>query len=136
MSQQTSEWITQPPASDLALEHLIAGSPWTLPDDYLAYLRGSNGGEGEINVQPCYCVLWPAEDVLTCHTEYQVPDFAPGFLAFGTSSGGELFAFDMREAGGRCIVSLPCIGLSPTDAVHVADSFTDLTAHFGLPYVD
>jgi len=87
-------------------------------------------------VQPCYCQLWPAEEVLTSHAEYEVSQYAPGFLAFGSSGGGELFAFDVRESGSFPVVSLPCNGLSPADALPVAASFTELTRHFGLAYSD
>ena len=136
MSLPTPAWSTSPAASDAAIEALLGQSPWPLPDDYIRYLRSSNGGEGEIDVQPCYCQIWPAEDVLTFHAEYQVPEYAPGFLAFGSSGGGELIAFDMRETGRFPVVSLPCIGLSPSEAMPVAGSFADLTSHFGRPYAD
>lgn len=136
MTNSTPAWSRSPEASDTAIEALLAKSQWPLPDDYISYLRSSNGGEGEINVQPCYCQIWPAEDVFTFHSEFQVPEYAPGFLAFGSSGGGELIAFDMRESGRCPVVSLPCIGLSPAEAAPVAVSFADLTTHFGIPYTD
>jgi hypothetical protein len=52
---------------------------------------------------------------------YQVPEFAPGFLGFGSSGGGEMLAFD---ADGR-VVMIPFIPMSPELALPVADSWSE-----------
>jgi hypothetical protein len=53
--------------------------------------------------------------------DYHIREFAPGFLGFGSSGGGELLAFD---ASGR-VVMIPFIALSPEHALPVAGSWSE-----------
>lgn len=96
------------------LPHLSSSALGRFTGSYLAHVRLSKkGGEGEIDLQPGYCILWPVEAVFINGSDYQVTDYAPGFLAFGSNGGGELFAFDMREPGKAPVVILPGIGSLP-----------------------
>lgn len=94
-----------------------------LPTDYRAFLLRHNGGEGFIGKH--YLILWKAEELMLLNREYEVQKYAPGLVAFGSSGGGESFAFDTREAPYQ-IVQVPFIGMSLSDAVRVADSFERL----------
>ena len=134
MTEVGGEWLDAPPAAPGVVESLRAGSPIPLPSDYLAFLRQSNGGEGELSVQPCWLVLWQAEDVLRFNREYDVAVSVPGFFAFGSSGGGEMFAFDARAPASHAIVSIPFIPMDAVEALPVAGSFTALLALRG-PYV-
>jgi hypothetical protein len=51
--------------------------------------------------------------------DYQVAEFALGFLGFGSNGGGELLAFD---ADGR-VFTIPFVGMSREHAWLVADSW-------------
>ena len=93
-----------------------------LPSAYLDFLRRGNGGEGEISSDPGYLILWKASEVNQFNDEYEVPKYAPGFWAFGSNGGGELFAFDFR-GGAPSVCLLPMIGLEPNAAMPLAPSF-------------
>ena len=69
--------------------------------------------------------LWPIQEVAKWNEEYHVPEDAPGFLCFGSNGGGELLAFD--DAG--AVYCLPAIGMEPTAATRVADSWADFERH-------
>lgn len=129
-------WDREPPASKEAIAQLESGAGVELPEDYLAFLRDSNGGEGELGVQPCWFQIWRAEEVITCGRDYQVGEFAPGFFAFGGNGGGELLAFDTRDNSPWRVVALPCIGLAAKEAMPVTANFRDFVAQMGRTCAD
>jgi cell wall assembly regulator SMI1 len=94
-----------------------------LPDDYRDFLTRFNGGEGFIGKH--YVILWKAEELHQLNQDYQVSEYAPGFLMFASDGGGDGFAFDTRSRSYR-VMEVPFIGMSVDDAFFVADSFTEL----------
>ena len=70
------------------------------------------------------CEFWPQEEVERYNSEYQVPELAPGFLGFATSGGGEMLAISPNGT----VVSLPFIGMAPSEALLVAESWSHFTA--------
>jgi hypothetical protein len=91
----------------------------TLPEEYARYYAGDAPKEGGLSVQPLWFQLWPPGDVEQLNRDYQVAEFAPGFLGFGSNGGGELLAFDVD---GR-VFMLPFGGMCAKDARLVADSW-------------
>ena len=94
-----------------------------LPDDYRTFLSQFNGGEGFIGKH--YLILWKVEELYQFNRDYQVNEYAPGFLIFGSTGGGDGFAFDTRSNPFR-VMQVPFIGMSLVDAFFVADCFTTL----------
>lgn len=127
----TADWDRRSPASEAVVSKLALEAGCDLPEDYLNFMRRSNGGEGELGIQPGWFQLWEAENVISFGIEYEVPQYAPGFFAFGSNGGGELLAFEIRNDGGRPVVMLPCIGMETNAAVRVAANFADLAAQMG-----
>jgi hypothetical protein len=111
------------PASEQSLQSAEKALGKPLPADYRAFLLQCNGGEGFMGRH--YLILWKAEKLAQFNQEYQVPDYAPGLLMFGSSGGGEGFAFDTRMTP-YPIVQVPFVGMSLNDAIPVADSFGKL----------
>ena len=101
-----------------------------LPPDYLNFLRQHNGGEGFIGDN--YIILWKAEELADFNREYEVEEYAPGILLFGSSGGGEGYGFDTRSAG-MPIVRIPFIGMERRYATAVAKDFPDLFAQLAMP---
>ena len=93
----------------------------TLPPQYVGYFAGDGPKEGALSVEPGWFQLWPPDEVERWNREYQVYEFAPGFLGSGSSGGGEMLAFD---ADGR-VVMIPFIGMSADEARPVADSWSE-----------
>lgn len=113
----------QPGASEQIVQLAEKDSGVRLPDDYRSFLMRSNGGEGFIGKH--YLTLWMAQELHQKNTDYQVKEYAPGFFMFGSSGGGDGFAFDMRSTPYR-VMQVPFIGMSVDDAFFVADSFSKL----------
>lgn len=91
-----------------------------MPAEYLDFLAWANGGEGFAGDD--YLALWSAEEVSNLNPAYQVDVYAPGLLLFGSSGGGEAFAFDLR-CGAWNVVRVPFVGMDLSLADEVAGSF-------------
>ncbi|MCC9657970.1 SMI1/KNR4 family protein [Rhodopirellula halodulae] len=119
-------WITaNAGATDDDINALTTASPHQLANTYLSLLRTANGGEAEIaadgNSDESYLVLWASFEVIPFNADYELREYAPAFLAFGSNGGGELFAFDTRISGDSVFL-LPAIGMSNDDGMLFADS--------------
>ena len=121
-----------PPASENVISSLSNRVGFELPSDYLEFLRFSNGGCGDLPVQPwCFDSLWTAEQLADSNRDCEVAEYCPGFFGIGTSGGGEMFAFDMREPQPWPVVIVPFIGMEPEAALLVASDFLSFVAMFG-----
>jgi hypothetical protein len=100
----------------------------TLPSDYCGFLRFTDGGEGFIGPNS-YAMLWRIGDLLRFNREYQVHEYAPGLLLFGSSGGGEAFAFDQRAGVKKSVVSIPFVGMDLSDALPLAETFDGFLEH-------
>lgn len=96
----------------------------TLPPQYVGYFASDAPKEGALAVAPGWFQLWSPTEVEQLNGDYHVSEFAPGFLGFGSSGGGELLAFDSE---GR-VFMLPMVGMSPDQARPVADSWSEFIA--------
>lgn len=93
-----------------------------LPEPFLAYHAAKRPLENELNDEFLGWVrLWTVAELETMNREYEVPKYLPGFLGIGSNGGGELIAFNTQFQ----IVVVPVIGMSPNDAVMIADSWRD-----------
>src|SRR5882724_1878542 len=96
-----------PPASATDIDAVERQLEVPLPADYRAFLMFTDGGEGFIGTDS-YAQLWKVGDLVQFNREYEVEQCAPGLLLFGSSGGGEGFAFDLRDAS-QPVVSVPFI---------------------------
>ena len=63
-----------------------------LPEDYLAFMKMHNGGEGDIG--GTYLVLFPLEELRTVNDNYDTASELPGCVIIGGDGGGELYGVD------------------------------------------
>jgi hypothetical protein len=117
-----------------AASEVIGGIPdairLLLPDDYLNFVRETNGCEGFAG--EWYLMLWPIEQLEQLNREYEAQEYVPDVLLFGSDGGGEALGF--RRSGVQSdIVITPWIGMSPELCIKIADSFTELIAGVKMP---
>lgn len=129
-------WRDAPPASTEAIAALVAQAPIELPSSYLELLLVSNGGEGDLSVNPDWFSLWPAQDVMQHNESYQIAEYLPGFFGFGSNGGGELLAFDARHSKPWPIVMIPFIPMEVTEAVQISTGFDEFIFYIGEPEND
>ena len=72
----------------------------TLPAPYVGYFASDAPKEGALAVEPGWFQLWQPAEVEQLNRDYHVPEFAPGFLGFGSKVSGELFSLQFRRS--RC----------------------------------
>lgn len=93
-----------------------------LPIDYWDYLESDEAvSEGFAEGLPGYFVLWHPDEVEKNNAELNVATLAPGFVGFGSNGGGEMLAFDAKDA----VYCLPMIGMESRYAQKVADSWSE-----------
>lgn len=100
----------------------------SLPSDFRDFLMLTNGGEGMIGEN--YLMLWNADELAEYNESYQVNEYAPGLLLFGSDGGGEAFAFDTRTTP-PTVVMVPFVGMALKYAKPVAPTFTAFLEKLG-----
>jgi len=109
------------PAAPEQIAAFSTASGWTLPQDYTAFLKQANGGEGLVGPN-AYLILFAIDELVSLNKAYQAEDYAPGLLIFGSDGGGEAFAFNARDA--MRVVRVPFVGMDPSTVERLTDSFT------------
>ena len=130
-SKVTGTWTQPKPATEAAIRNLVKSADFDLPADHLAFLRKSDGGEGDLGVEPGWIVLWSANELVDANRDYCVSEFMPGFFGFGSNGGGEMFAFDFHQPGKASVVMVPFIPMDADEAVLLGRTFSDFAKHFG-----
>ncbi|HEY1735859.1 MAG TPA: SMI1/KNR4 family protein [Methylovirgula sp.] len=115
-----SEFKRNPPASGESINRCSARLKKRLPPDYVRFLQQTNGGQGFIG--RIYLVLWRVENLVDSNASYNVDEFAPGLVIFGSDGGDEAFAFDMRSDPPP-IVTIPFVPMALEDAKIIAPNF-------------
>lgn len=62
-----------------------------------------------------------------------MPEYLPGYIAFGGNGGGELFVFSESclAIGDQSIFMVPAIGMAEDVLVKIANSFADFESEMG-----
>jgi hypothetical protein len=121
-----AEFDAKPAASPAAVARCQADLKFRLPVEYVQFLQQMNGGEGFIGEN--YLRAWPVEELIENNKEYLVDEAAPELFLFGSSGGGEAFAFDTRSSPPP-IVAVPFIVISLEDAIMLAPNFNAFLQH-------
>lgn len=116
-------WQLNAGTTEEALRDAVVLLGHSLPPDYVQFLREHNGGEGFVGDN--YLIVWKLEELSPFNREYEVDQYAPGLLLFGSNGGGEGYGFDTRSTD-MPIVRVPFIGMDLQYAMPAANSFSDL----------
>ena len=133
VADPSATWTRAAPAPRAAVERLRAALGGQVPEEYLSFLLLSNGGEGELGLEPGWFRLWPAETVLDLNAAYEVGDALPGFVGFGGSGGGEMFVFDARGGDPFPVCVVPFVSLEAMEIITLAPDFLTFALALGRP---
>lgn len=123
LGDSSAGWTRRLPATEAAIEALTVTCDFELPEEYLAFLRYSNGGEGFLCIEPWYFQICSAEEVVAYNQGYHVEEFLPGWFAIGSNGGGELLAIRKRDGSPCPVYMVPFIPMAESDAVQIAHDF-------------
>ena len=121
-----AEFEAKPPANPASVARCQSHLKFRPPADYIRFLEQMNGGEGFVGKN--YLRAWSVEDLILHNKDYHIEERAPDLFLFGSSRGGEAFAFDARFARLR-IVAVPFIILRLEDAIVIAPTFESFLQH-------
>lgn len=123
MFETLAEFNGNAPATPESVSECERGLSSRLPEDYVSFLRHYNGGEGFIGGES-YLILWAVEELIPFNRDYEVALYCPELLLFGSSGGGEAYAFHRRATSWR-VVQVPFVGMDYSLCESMGDSFTE-----------
>jgi hypothetical protein len=133
LNESHREWSSRHPASEKALEQLRAIAPAALPDEYLALLRYTNGGEGPLALPPLYFILYKSEYVIEMNLSTDQRELYSGYFVIGSNGGLETIAFDTRGTGPWPIVMYDAVA-GMESGVTIAKNMEEFVCAMGLEY--
>jgi len=99
------------------------------PPEFVAYHHRGAPLEGFVSsTQIGYFKLWPLAEIETWNREYEVAEYAPELLAFGSNGAGEMLAFNRLNQ----VLMVPFIAMEMEDAILLAASWSDFERILGL----
>jgi hypothetical protein len=123
LSDSTAGWTRHPPATEAAIQALAANCEFALPEEYLSFLRYSNGGEGLLCIEPGYFRLCSAEEVPGYNQGYNVEEFLPGWFAIGSNGAGEMLMIRKRDGSPCPVYMVPFIPMAASEVIQIAHDF-------------
>lgn len=134
--KQTKGWYKAPSASSNEIEQLkeevYRYIGHTLPEEYLDFLKWSNGGEGLIGKM--YVAFWKSQEVVRVNREdHQIHKWWPNVLGIATDAGDYAYVLDLTHwaTDGECPVykiELGALFGHYDEATRLGDSFLDWLA--------
>jgi cell wall assembly regulator SMI1 len=122
------DWQLNPGLSYDEIDNVSKNIDLDLPREYRDFVHSHNGGEGFVGES--YLILWEIGELEKLNRGYEVEKYAPGLLMFGSSGGGEGYAFDMRD-NCNTVVGIPFVGMDLDYARIIADNFKDFLIKLG-----
>jgi hypothetical protein len=105
-----------------AIDSLRQALQIDLPDDYVEFMRMTNGAEGMVGKQ--YLALLPIEEIASHNEALNVSTFAPGLVVFANNGADTAYAFDTQSSM-PSIVDVPYVGMRRKEARHMAETFAN-----------
>jgi hypothetical protein len=125
------EWRAVPGASDLEIRRLLGVLPFDPPSIYVDFLKATNGGEGELNLQPQWFNLFDVDFAIQLWNDPNYQLNYPRHFFFGSNGGLESIAMNMTEARPWPIVAIdPNAGLE--SSVTIASNFVEFLEQVGV----
>ncbi len=115
------DWHPQPGATPGQIGQLLAALPFAPPSAWIAFLRLSNGGEGELSIEPGWFQLWDIATVLEQWNDREDREAFPDRLFFGGDGGLESFAFDVGGAPPWPVVTIDPVAGPESERVVAPD---------------
>ena len=109
------------PAQPVEVRNLQSRLPDVIPGDYFEFLLLGDGGAGDVGGGE-YAMLWSSDEIEKNNIVYEVANYAPGLVLFGSNGGGEAFAFDTMQAVAT-IGIVPFVGMSRKEYRPIAATF-------------
>lgn len=94
------------------------------PDDYKEFIQKNNGGEGSIGGYS-YISIWKIEDVIELNELYEVKEYTPNFVYFGSDGGDMAYAFDFSSEECKYI-EFPFMSIKEDEKIILGNSLKEM----------
>ena len=112
-------------ASQEDIEALLSQLNFKIPDDFLEFMRLTNGGDVEIG-RNGYLILWKLDGLIKANKDYHIEEFAPNLFLYGSDGSGTAYAFDRRDSS---YVKVPFMDLDEDEAINCGKNFNEFIEH-------
>jgi hypothetical protein len=131
LSEPGREWRKVDGASQPHIAELKSALPFEPPAEYIEFLQYSNGGEGELALEPLWFQLFDVAFAIQSWRDDNYRREYPDLFFFGSNGGLESIAFDMSCSKPWPIVMVDCIaGLD--SARRISRSIEEFIERVGL----
>ncbi len=120
------------PTEEEVMRDFRAKAPDNLPVKYLHFMQVTDGAKGDVPYDSGYIEIWPVEETLDKQAGYGNSDSLAGFFAFGTDGSGRDYLFDLRDADGAAVYSVPHEEPEHERLEHIAPSFSQFLEHIAM----
>jgi len=117
----SERWVREAGTTQTELEAMRQDLGFRLPEDYITFLRWSNGGEGGIGGK--YISLWSSREIAPLNRDYRIRSYLPNVLGVGTNGGGIAFGF-LSDENGVKFVRVPLGDLCMDSLAIIGNDFT------------
>jgi SMI1/KNR4 family protein SUKH-1 len=100
-------------------------APPNLPRTYVRFLEACDHARGKIPYDTGYIEFFSVDRVLDENAAHKVPQSLPGFFAFGTDGGDELYLFDLRKEDGAPVCSVSSKSSTVAGVSPLTNSFSE-----------
>jgi len=136
LSENRRIWQRRAGASAAEIARLIAACPYQLPPVLIELLQVSNGGEGELGLEPRLLVLDSVDDIIASLNDAFLRDQFSGIFFFGGNGGIERIALDCRQVQEPFPVVMIDPIAGPDSAEQIAPDAAAFVMSIGLKYTD
>lgn len=131
LSKHGCEWRKVEGATPPQITELLGALPFEPPAEYLEFLRYSNGGEGELALEPLWFQLFDVAFTIQLWQDENYRREYPNLFFFGSNGGLESIAIDISYSKPWPIVMIDCIaGLE--SAIHISSNIEAFIEKVGL----
>ena len=100
-------------------------APPNLPRTYVRFMEACDHARGKIPYDTGYIEFFPIERVLDENRAHKIDESLPGFFAFGSDGGDELYVFDLRKDDGAPVCSVSSKTATVTGVAAITNSFSE-----------
>ena len=118
--------LARDPAPDpVQVKQFWEHAPPNLPRTYVRFMEACDHARGKIPYDTGYIEFFPIERVLDENRAHKIDESLPGFFAFGSDGGDELYVFDLRKDDGAPVCSVSAKAASVSEVSPLTNSFSE-----------
>jgi hypothetical protein len=99
-------------------------APPNLPRTYVRFMEACDRARGKIPYDTGYIEFFSLQNVLD-ENQQRIGESLPGFFAFGTDGGDELYVFDLRKEDGAPVCSVSAKTAKVSEVSSIVNSFSE-----------